>query len=795
MQSEATITFTQPGVQPPVYVVTSLSTPPWAPLELKPSKEKTPSGDFVFEQKFGNVAEGSYQYKIRIGEGHWVVDESKESATDEQGNRNNVVHAKPANSHLPLDHPANVKDTLDRKDSTIDTGDEKPGPIPFVVVEKVEDKDQPEYGDVAPKSLSVDESKRAADPEPDFEQTKTDSPLDTEPLKSAEAPLVMVEKVDDKPAHRDDFGEDVTKGQKVTHKLSPADVSPDGLTVSPEGPDELEPEDAQAPLFRHESFQDSEASLPDPSMDTIEEESVQSSTDHTSSGDIINTPSAESQDDLQDEDELGHGPLLSHETGFTDTESEFEKAPLLSHETGLGAKEDDEDDEFTKGPLLPHETGFAPQAKHDDSDYDEDEFDAAPLLPHETGFSSYKGSEAASRSSRLAKDEYDYEPEHYTQYGDHSDDGKDFGELDHTPTFSHEQDLPAEDYGAPLLPHERGSAAESFSGSERSFSTSPTMYEGAHPAFGQETDTAKELFGGSMRPSFFRTHTSSSTLPNKLPRSDAEDTDLHDPGLEIFPVGREQILERVATIGHKLPEDETHDVPTSPQPSVLSQACSSVDLVPVKSYISLASVREDEEEEDEEDNADVESLGSPVIMSRSSARFARDRDPLATPHPDDSKQLGFVPENKPEMQNTHTAESSEANSVSKTDGAKDSPKGLTSLPDIVASKATVMNTLTPPLTPRTLEALGKEHSPPVPESELRQRREPAKEAVENSAPTPQPEDNKDEDVAVAAPPMVTSAAEKLKLKKSSVQSWKEASIGVTALVAVGAVYYYLAVVR
>lgn len=79
MQSEATITFTQPGVEPPVYVVTSLSTPPWAPLELKPSKEKTPSGDYIFKQKFGNVAEGSYQYKIRIGEGHWVIDESKET--------------------------------------------------------------------------------------------------------------------------------------------------------------------------------------------------------------------------------------------------------------------------------------------------------------------------------------------------------------------------------------------------------------------------------------------------------------------------------------------------------------------------------------------------------------------------------------------------------------------------------------------------------------------------------------------------------------------------------------------
>jgi hypothetical protein len=79
MTSEATITFSQAGVQPPVYVVTSLSTPPWATLELTPSNEKTPSGDVIFRQQFGNVAEGSYQYKIRIGEGHWVVDETKES--------------------------------------------------------------------------------------------------------------------------------------------------------------------------------------------------------------------------------------------------------------------------------------------------------------------------------------------------------------------------------------------------------------------------------------------------------------------------------------------------------------------------------------------------------------------------------------------------------------------------------------------------------------------------------------------------------------------------------------------
>ncbi|KAJ4354853.1 hypothetical protein N0V95_003463 [Ascochyta clinopodiicola] len=771
MQGEAAITFTQPGVHPPVFVVTSLSTPPWEPLELKPSKEKTPSGDLIFEQKFGNVAEGSYQYKIRIGEGHWVVDESKESAADEHGNRNNVVHVRSAKSNATLDCTATAKDTLDRKDSALDTSGMNPVPIPFVVVEKVTDQSQPEYGDVQPNSLAVDETKRAADPEPDFEETKTNSPLDTEALQSPEVPLVVVEKVDDKPVYGDDFGRNATGDQKLAHKLRSADASPDRLIISSDESNELEPEDEdeQVPLFRHESFQDSKASLPELSMDAIEEESVQSSTDHTSSGDAMNTPSAESLDDSQENDELDQCPLLPHETDFRDKAGELKSMPLLSHET---QHEAEEEDESTGGPLLSHETGSTLPARDADSDYEEDEYDAAPLLPHETGFMSYKVSEAAIRSSRLARDGDDDEPDHYSQYADDSDYAESYGELDLAPTFSHEQDLLAEDYGAPLLPHERGSAAESVSGSERSFSISPTTYESAYPAFGQEMGSAGEGFGSSMRPSFFRTRSSNSTLPNKLPRSDAEDLNLHDLGLEAFPIGRDQIFERVATIGRKLPEDETHDVPTSPQPSVLSQACSSVDLAPVKSYLSLASVREDSEEEDEGHNADVESLPSPVFMSQQNARFARDRDPLATPHPDDSKQLGFAPDEKSDTQSTHAAESSEADSVSKTDGARDSSKGMTSLSDIAASRATVMNTLTPPLTPRALEAVsGKERSSTAPESELRQRREPMKDSAESSPPSTHP-GNEDQDFSSTDPRTVTSD-EKLK-PKSALQDWKRA---------------------
>lgn len=623
-------------------------------------------------------------------------------------------------------------------------------PIPFVVVEKVTDRDRPEYGNVQSKSLSVDESKRVADPDPDFEETTTDTPLDTTPLRSPEVPLVMVEKVDDKPAHGDDFGDDATNGQKLAHELRAADAAPDQLIISSEEPDELEPSDARAPLFRHESFQDSEASLPEPGMDKIEGESTQSSTDHTSSGDTINTPSAESQDELQDEYGLGHGSVLSLETSLANLSGELERVPLLSHETRLDA-EDHDDDEFDHGPLLSHETGFTPAAEDVDSDY-ENEYDVAPLLSHETGFSSSEG-------GHLSKDEYDYDPEQYAPYGGDSDDGGEFGELDHAPTFAHEQDLLTEDYGAPLLSHERDFATESMSGSERSFSMSPTTYESAYPAFGQDT--------GSVHSNFFRTRTSSSTLPNKLPRSDAEDTNLHDPGLEAFPVGREQILERVATIGNKLPEDETHAAPTSPQPSVLSQACSSVDLAPVKSHISLASVREDSEEEDEEEHADDESLPSPMYMTQQGARFAREKDPLATPHPDDSKQLGFIPEEKTRAPSTRAGGSSEADSVGKNDGTRDNVNRLANLPAIVASKATVMNTLTPPLTPKALEALSDKS-----ESTLRQRRERVKESPDSSAPTPRAEDDKDEDVRTDDAPMVTSVAENLNPTKGTEQSWK-----------------------
>lgn len=145
------------------------------------------------------------------------------------------------------------------------------------------------------------------------------------------------------------------------------------------------------------------------------------------------------------------------------------------------------------------------------------------------------------------------------------------------------------------------------------------------------------------------------------------------------------------------------------------------------------------------------------------------------------------------MTGTYTTESSEANSDGKTDRAND--RGIKGLSDFVASRATVMNTLTPPLTPRTLETLDKENSIIVQESELRQQEGAVEDTVENSTLTPRPEDSNDKNVSSTGSDVVASAAEKLTCGESLPQSWKGASIGISTLVAVGAVCYYLVMLR
>jgi hypothetical protein len=556
-------------------------------------------------------------------------------------------------------------------------------------VEKVADKELPSYGHGEPQARSTDVSKHAADAEPDFETIKEESPVAAPPV-SPDIPRVVVEKTDNRLDYGDDFGDNATTSQKVAHRIRAADASPNELAVLPK--DHIEPtteEDQAAPLFRHESFQADESQ-------NIDEASNESSIENTSLGDTMDTPPEleQSQGDYESNDD----PLFSHEIGSINGDfDELNQGPFLSHETGLNGN-DSSSEEY------------------------EDELDAAPLLPHETGFSSYAGSRNTTKSD-CAEDDIS-EPQHY-MYGD-DDDMDEYRarsiQPDEAPTFTHE-DPPNgevehyEEHNTPLLPHERD-----FAIPDRSSPEEDGLTFNSRPTFGYETESAKNIFGGTGRPGIFRKRTHSSSLPHSMPQTDAEDENLLDPSLERFPTNRERILDRVATIGLHLPEDQTMEEPIhSPVMSVLSQACSSVDLVPVKSYISLASVAESDED-DEEVNEDLHSLPSPVVSHFSSAspRFAR--DPHATPLPDDSKRLGFADNQPGQAQVDRSVHSSEVESVPKTDGTKEPV--LVKLQDVTASTNQVLNPITPPLTPEKSSAQSTEDAVQVPEALLRRRQVP-----------------------------------------------------------------------
>jgi hypothetical protein len=112
MARKVTITYSSPGLQPPVYITTSLSEPQWALLEME-SKESA-SGEWEFSRTF-LAEEGEYQYKFRLGPGDWwVCDEDKPTVDDGFGDRNNVLEVKDevpikkqaAEPHEPVDDGA-----------------------------------------------------------------------------------------------------------------------------------------------------------------------------------------------------------------------------------------------------------------------------------------------------------------------------------------------------------------------------------------------------------------------------------------------------------------------------------------------------------------------------------------------------------------------------------------------------------------------------------------------------------------------------------------------------------------
>jgi len=143
------IKFSQPGVQPPVYLVGSFSSPPWETQEMQ---HATKDGEYEFTKEIEVEAGQQYQYKIRIGESNWALNENDPKGmsstsmacyhiagynllgvltsltigTDEHGNENNVlvvpaIEDKPAEAeqdHAAVDKSISPALESEKEDAT-----------------------------------------------------------------------------------------------------------------------------------------------------------------------------------------------------------------------------------------------------------------------------------------------------------------------------------------------------------------------------------------------------------------------------------------------------------------------------------------------------------------------------------------------------------------------------------------------------------------------------------------------------------------------------------------------------
>ncbi|KAF4124202.1 hypothetical protein GMORB2_5918 [Geosmithia morbida] len=79
-----TVTFHKPGTTPPVFLAGSFVSPSWKqPQEMSYVHERDSDGEnvYIFSSTV-HVAHGhDYQYKFRIGQGPWVLDETNHVAT------------------------------------------------------------------------------------------------------------------------------------------------------------------------------------------------------------------------------------------------------------------------------------------------------------------------------------------------------------------------------------------------------------------------------------------------------------------------------------------------------------------------------------------------------------------------------------------------------------------------------------------------------------------------------------------------------------------------------------------
>lgn len=289
--------------------------------------------------------------------------------------------------------------------------------------------------------------------------------------------------------------------------------------------------------------------------------------------------------------------------------------------------------ELDRVPTMPYESADNIASQNSDTTDTED----VPLLPHEAGYSSETEVHTGLDGLSLNK---------------HVTDRSDSGSISHDQPSSRTNSFQSQRLREVFKGRIFGSTRQKFDEND-----TEVAFAGA-PLLAYERPSLINIPSASdSRPFHNAFRAPRSDLPHKMPRSDAEDLNLLDSSLEIFPMDKEGVLNQVRDISNRLPEDMVRSSISQElgSPAVLSQTSSSVDLAPIRSgsTMSLQSIREDASE-----NEDLSQLPSPVFATRvpyhrrSSPIPIMNTEEIVTPVPKEHRYGYFGAGDGLEMANT-----------------------------------------------------------------------------------------------------------------------------------------------
>jgi len=269
MKQPVTIEYVHAGLQPPVYVFTSLSDPQWDAVEM--NREQTGDDEYRFYKTF-SAEEGEYQYKFRLGPGDWwALDEGKPVVDDGAGNKNNLLSVKPA---APPQPSAPIAPTPSDQSKVVPT----PASAPLMPHEIHTQVPEPPKQPSAVKPLQPTEA---------YPATTLNAPLaPTGTVAPAPTPLLKHETLSMDEEPRDDYFD--ADNQDAEDDESPPLLRHESVTLSSN-------EQTQAPLIRHESMGFGEH-LDDDEPEYSLSQSITSTSSHHSSGEDSVAPEADPND-------------------------------------------------------------------------------------------------------------------------------------------------------------------------------------------------------------------------------------------------------------------------------------------------------------------------------------------------------------------------------------------------------------------------------------------------------------------------------------------------------------------